>query len=371
MRSRGTIGATGNGSASLLPNARTSVDTGSEMSDMQEAAAPVTILDSRPVPLGGLRAMTVHRTLPQRGRSLIGSWCFLDHYGPDNVEATGGMFVPRHPHTGLATVSWLFSGEIDHLDSGGNAARVRPGELNLMIAGRGITHQELSVPDTTLLHGVQLWYALPDATRFSDNAFIHYVPQVVDLGDASARVFIGELCGSISPVDTRTPELLGAEITLQPHASLRLQVRADFEHGVLAESGTVAVNGTEIAHRSLGYVGVGATTLTVTTGAAAARIVLLGGVPLGEQIVMWWNFIGRNHDEIVEFRERYQAELGFEEPAASGAPGSGMHSDAGRPRHAAPASAAGAAPLFGRFPADAPAPLPAPPLPLSRLVPRG
>ena len=115
----------------------------------------VEILTPREVPLGGPRAMTVRRTLPQRNRSLIGAWCFLDHYGPDHVSDSGGMSVPPHPHTGLQTVSWLFTGEIEHRDSAGHHAMVRPGELNLMTAGRGISHSEVSTPDTTTLHGAR------------------------------------------------------------------------------------------------------------------------------------------------------------------------------------------------------------------------
>lgn len=314
-----------------------------------ELCTAVEVLEPREVPLGGLRAMTVHRTLPQRQRSLVGAWCFLDHYGPDDVALTGGMQVPRHPHTGLATVSWLFTGGIDHLDSGGNTARVEPGSLNLMIAGRGITHQELSTANTTSLHGVQLWYALPEATRFSDNYFERYTPEPVEVSGASARVFIGELLGSASPVDTRTPDLLGAEILLDPGAQLTLTVRRDFEHAVLAENAQVTVNGTRTPHRSLAYVPVGADTIEVVAGDEAARLILLGGVPLGEQIVMWWNFVGRSHDEIVEFRRRYQSELGFEPADAL---------DTGKP------------PLFGEFPPGTPAPLPAPPAPIARLRPR-
>lgn len=315
-----------------------------------EPCAGVEVLEPRLVPLGGLRAMTVHRTLPQRSRSLVGAWCFLDHYGPDDVSDTGGMQVRRHPHTGLATVSWLFSGRIDHLDSGGTAAAVLPGELNLMIAGRGITHQELSSADTSVLHGVQLWYALPEATRFDENAFVHYAPEPVRVDGMTARVFIGELLGSISPVDTRTPELLGAELLLDPGASVEFAVRPDFEHALLAETNGVRLNGRAVEHRSLGYVAPGSDVLRVEAGPQGARAMLLGGVPFGEQILMWWNFVGREHDEIVEYRRRYQAELGFE-PAD--------------PRDA------GKRPLFGEFPADAPEPIPAPVMPLTRLRPRG
>ncbi|WP_105565268.1 pirin family protein [Microbacterium halophytorum] len=316
-----------------------------------EPCTDVEILSPREVPLGGPRAMSVWRTLPQRRRSLIGAWCFVDAYGPDDVSATGGMFVPRHPHTGLATVSWLFAGEIDHLDSGGNAASVRPGELNLMIAGRGITHQEISTPDTRALHGVQLWYALPEETRFSENQFAHFSPEPVSAGPGvTARVFIGSLAGASSPVETRTPDLLGAELVLAPGSSARLTVRADFEHGLLAETGDIRVNGTTTAHRELAYVPTGADALDLSAGPSGARVVLLGGVPLGEQIVMWWNFVGRGHDEIAEFRRRYQAELGFE-PA---------HPDDAEKR-----------PLFGDFPEGQPAPLPAPALPNAQLRPRG
>ncbi|MFC7764802.1 pirin family protein [Leucobacter soli] len=257
---------------------------------------------------------------------------------------------PRHPHTGLATVSWLFTGRIDHLDSGGNAAEVRPGELNLMIAGRGITHQEISTPGTRVLHGVQLWYALPEATRFSEHHFAHYAPEPVAAPGLTAQVFIGELLGSASPVDTRTPELLGAELLLEPGASVSLPVRPDFEYGVLAESADISVNGSTTPHRSLAYVPTGSDTLRIEAGAEGTRALLLGGTPLGEQIIMWWNFVGRTHDEIVEYRRRYQAEIGLEPTDVQ---------DAGEPA------------LFGPFPDGQRAPLPAPVLPLTRLKPRG
>lgn len=315
-----------------------------------EPCTSVEVLTPRLVPLGGLRAMTVYRTLPQRARSLVGAWCFLDHYGPDDVSETGGMHVPRHPHTGLSTVSWLFTGGIDHLDSGGVAAEVLPGELNLMLAGRGITHQEISTPHTKLLHGVQLWYALPDSHRFEENGFEHYAPEPVQVEGMTASVFIGELLGSVSPVDTRTTPLLGAELLIEPGASVSIAVRPDFEHAVLAESAALVVNGMPLEHRSLAYVPTGSDTLTITAGETRSRVLLLGGVPFGEQIVMWWNFIGRDHDEIVEFRRRYQAELGFE---------------AEDPRDA------GKRPLFGEYREGQPRPIPAPVLPLTRLNPRG
>lgn len=171
------------------------------------------MLPYRDVPLGGPRAMPVRRSLPQRARSLIGAWCFVDHYGPDDVSATGGMTVPGHPHTGLQTVTWLFTGEVEHRDTTGAHTFVRPGQLNLMTAGAGIAHSEYSTPAATVLHGAQLWVALPAAHRFADPGLAHYEPPVFDVGGAAVRVFLGTLFGQASPVPVYSP-LTGAEVTV-------------------------------------------------------------------------------------------------------------------------------------------------------------
>ncbi|MFI8194262.1 pirin family protein [Streptomyces sp. NPDC085946] len=263
----------------------------------------VEVLTARQVPLGGPRAMPVRRTLPQRTRTLIGAWCFADHYGPDDVSLTGGMDVAPHPHTGLQTVSWLFSGEIEHRDSLGSHAFVRPGELNLMTGGHGISHSEVSTPRTTVLHGVQLWVALPDEHRHTERDFQHYVPAPVPLDGGTARVFLGALAGDTSPVRTFTP-LLGAELSVDPHATVTLDVDPDFEHGVLVDTGDVRLDGTVLKPTELGCTAPGRDTLTLANeGPQAARVVLLGGPPFGEEIVMWWNFIGRSHDDIVRARD--------------------------------------------------------------------
>ncbi|MCP3427035.1 pirin family protein, partial [Rothia sp. AR01] len=179
---------------------------------------PLEMLPPREVPLGGPRAMGVRRVLPQRERSLVGAWCFLDSYGPEDVAA-GGMRVARHPHTGLATVSWLFEGRIDHLDSAGNWATVRPGEVHLMNAGAGITHQEFSTADTGVLHGVQLWYAFPDRARFSEPSLASHRPEPVLGPGYAALVFAGTLLGASSPIRTHLP-LTGADLRLEPGARL-------------------------------------------------------------------------------------------------------------------------------------------------------
>lgn len=271
--------------------------------------SPVEVLVPRAVPLGGPRAMTVRRTLPQRQRSLIGAWCFVDHYGPDDTAATGGMDVPPHPHTGLATVSWLFTGEVEHRDSHGVHAVVRPGELNLMTGGRGIAHSEVSTPDTAVLHGVQLWVALPAHARDAPRDFAHHVPAPVDLGGGTARVFLGHLAGVTSPVPTATP-LLGAELLLEPGARVVLAVDETFEHGLLVERGRVTLQGRELEPAELGVVPAGRWRLDIVAAGPAtdpARVLLLGGPPFGEEIVMWWNFVARSHDEIVAFRAEWEA----------------------------------------------------------------
>jgi quercetin 2,3-dioxygenase len=181
----------------------------------------IEVLRPREVPLGGPRALRVRRTLPQRHRSLIGAWCFADHYGPHDVRDSAGMDVPPHPHTGLQTVSWLFHGEIEHRDSAGVHQLVRPGELNLMTAGAGICHSEVSTASTTILHGVQLWVALPDSGRNTARDFDHFVPEPVSLDGATVRVFLGELGGERSPVHTFTP-LLGAQVDLAAGARVEL-----------------------------------------------------------------------------------------------------------------------------------------------------
>ncbi|TDQ46372.1 pirin family protein [Actinorugispora endophytica] len=322
-----------------VPSVITCAETGT--------AARASVLSPRAVPLGGPRAMTVRRTLPQRSRSLIGAWCFVDHFGPDDVAATGGMHVPPHPHTALQTVTWLFSGEVEHRDTVGTHSFVRPGEVNLMTAGRGIAHSEDSTPATTVLHGAQLWVALPDATRGTAPAFEHHAPPELVGDGARTRVFVGSLMGHSSPVRTYSP-LVGAEITLDPGASLTVGAREDFEYGVLVDTGDVTADGTPGTAGELLYLPPGAAELVLRAGASGpARVLLLGGEPLGEEIVMWWNFIGRDHDEVVALRERWQ--------------------------HEARASLEGPTPgaRFGDFPAVWSEALPAPDLPNARLRPRG
>jgi quercetin 2,3-dioxygenase len=264
------------------------------------------VLPYRSVPLGGPRAMPVRRSLPQRAQTLIGAWCFVDHYGPDDVSGTGGMVVPGHPHTGLQTASWLFAGEVEHRDTAGHHAFVRPGQLNLMTAGFGIAHSEYSTPETTVLHGAQLWIALPEADRFADPGFTHYEPPVIEVEGARILVFLGRLFGQTSPVPTYST-LVGAEVTLAPGHSLDVEVDPGHEHGFLCDSGRLAVGGAVARPGEIVFHPAGASAITLgASPSAPTRVLVLGGEPFGEQIVMWWNFIGRSHEEVVGFRDDWQ-----------------------------------------------------------------
>jgi redox-sensitive bicupin YhaK (pirin superfamily) len=261
-----------------------------------------TVLDARVVPLGGLRGMAVARTLPNRELPTVGAWCFLDHFGPD----TDPMSVLPHPHTGLQTVTWLFSGEVRHRDSVGSDVVVRPGELDVMTSGAGIAHSELSpVPMTAPLHGLQLWVALPDSVRDGAGTFGHHA----DLphhrsATLDATVLVGTLGGTTSPATVHSP-LVGAQIDLLPGSST-LELDPTFEHAVLVIDGEVAVDGIPVSPGPLVYLGSGRERLRLDAG-TNARLMLIGGAPWREPLVMWWNFVAREHDEIVAARAAWES----------------------------------------------------------------
>lgn len=262
-------------------------------------------LDPRIVKLTTRTGIDIRRTLPHRHIRTIGAWCFVDHYGP--TEQFDAMSVAAHPHAGLQTVSWLFSGEVEHRDSLGSIQNVAPGELNLMTSGRGIAHSELSINDQTLLHGVQLWTVLPDQDRNMQPSFDHYgdLP-VFTREDATIRLFIGEFLGHISLAKVFSP-LLAAEIDIPAGSSTSLPTNKNFEYGILVVTGEVNANGNSVHLGQLHYVPAGKTGLTLASP-IGAKLLLLGGEPFKEKIVMWWNFIARSHDEIVEMRDAWQSQ---------------------------------------------------------------
>jgi hypothetical protein len=242
----------------------------------------------------------VRRLLPLRRRRSVGAWCFVDHYGPLSVDGVAGMQVPPHPHIGLQTVTWLIEGNIRHRDSLGNEQMIRPGQLNLMTAGRGIAHAEES-PDghDPGLHGVQLWLALPDADRHTAPDFEHHADlPATGFGGLTARVFTGSLAGVSSPARVFSP-VVGAEISAGDDAHGTVPLTPGHEHVIFIGYGTAAANGTRLTTGSLLYLPPGRDA-AVIDARAGTRMFLLGGEPLGESLLMWWNFVGRTPEEISQ-----------------------------------------------------------------------
>lgn len=254
------------------------------------------LLEPREVPLGGPRAMLVRRTLPHRALRTVGPFCFVDHYGPSSGD---DMVVPPHPHTGLQTVSWLLTGAVDHRDSIGSVQRIRPGELNLMTSGHGVVHSEYRA-EAGPLHGIQLWVALPDSDRHQPPHFEHHaeLPRAAG-GGLTATVVMGEQYGATSPAATYSP-LVCTELRLSPGHHV-VPVDTSFEHGLLLVDGDLDVDGVEVPHGSMLFRPPGAATLPLQSGAGSV-VLLIGGEPFGEELLMWWNFVGRTHDEIVAAR---------------------------------------------------------------------
>jgi quercetin 2,3-dioxygenase len=271
------------------------VDAELDVAQTPAAADGLELTDAREARVGG---MAVRRLLPLRLRRSVGAWCFVDHYGPMSVDGVAGMLVPPHPHIGLQTVTWLISGNVLHRDSLGSEQMIRPGQLNLMTAGRGIAHAEESPTEhDPSLHGVQLWVALPDASRRTEPAFSHHAElPSVGLGGFAATVFVGSLGGARSPALTFS-EIVGAEIAASRDSSARIPVAAAHEHAIFVATGSAEVAGTTLRPGQLLYLPPGRDQVGVSAP-AESRLFLLGGVPLGERLLMWWNFVARTPEEI-------------------------------------------------------------------------
>ena len=267
----------------------------------------VDVLEARKAAVGD--GTEVRRLLPQRTLRTVGAWCILDHYGPDDVSIGPGMQVPPHPHIGLQTASWLFEGLVLHRDSLGCRQLIRPGELNLMTAGRGIAHSEESPAGRpAVLHGLQLWIALPQQDRFTEPRFAHHgdLPVVREgRGDgATVTVVIGEHRGQRSPAEVFTP-LVGFEVAVPGGGEYVLPVRQDFEYGVVAADGPAVVAGALIAPGLLAHLPPGRSEIRFSPagGRGPTRFFVVGGVPFGERLLMWWNFVARTGEEIAQARE--------------------------------------------------------------------
>lgn len=324
------------------------------------------LLEAREVPLGGVRAMEVHRSLPQRALPMVGAWCFLDRFGPQ----TALMRVEPHPHIGLQTVTWPFVGDVRHRDTLGSDVIVQRGALNIMTSGAGIAHSEYSVgADAVPLDALQLWVALPDSRRHGGPDFErHENLPVVDVGGgARATVVVGSFAGATSPATMYTP-IVGAEVHLPAGTRTTLPLDAAWEYALVAVEGAALVHTgvaaspgaseatdasraahslpAEVALRDQGllYLGIGRDEIVITAESDVTLFVL-GGEPFEADIVMWWNFVGRTHEEIVAACDAWQAEA---EPAVADAPGA----------------------RFGRVAGHGDTRIPAPPMPAVRLTTR-
>jgi redox-sensitive bicupin YhaK (pirin superfamily) len=260
------------------------------------------VVDARESLVGGL---TVRRSLPKARRRTVGAWCFVDHFGPLSVEADGGIDIGPHPHAGLATVTYLLDGQVLHRDSLGSEQVIRPGQLNLMTAGAGLSHAEEPTGHYRgTLHGVQLWVAQPEATRHGQPAFEHHeqLPRV-ELDGADATVLVGSLAGASSSARQDTP-LMGAALDLRPGA-LELALEPSDEHLLVVLEGLLVLEDQPVGAGQSAYLGNGRSEVTLLAP-EGARLLLLGGEPFEEQIVMWWNFVGRSRDELAEAARQWE-----------------------------------------------------------------
>lgn len=280
------------------------------MSDLQ---SEIQSLPARETELGSLRIL---RALPRRQRRTVGAWCFLDRYGPLSFSSGLPMDVAPHPHIGLQTVSWLLQGEIIHRDSLGYEALMRAGQLNLMTSGKGIAHSEETPPmNSGTLDGVQLWVALPSGKRDLAPNFNHHASlPVLDFAAGTVIVIVGTLSGETSPAQMFSP-IVGAEIAFKTREPLLLPVRRDFEHALLVLQGDASLNNRRLEGSTLHYLGTNRDELHLA-GPAGSRVLLIGGEPFNDPIVMWWNFVATTREEIAQAREDWISHQRFGEVKA-------------------------------------------------------
>jgi redox-sensitive bicupin YhaK (pirin superfamily) len=275
------------------------------------------ILEELPGRLTDLGGLPIRRLLPRAKRRLVGPWCFLDSYGPLSFGSGKPMDVPPHPHIGLQTVSWLVEGELVHNDSLGLTGAAAPGVLNLMTAGSGIAHAEETPPaNSGRLRGIQAWIALPEAHRGAPPAFDqHAALPVVPLEGGRARVLMGELAGARSPARAFS-EIVAAEVVAEPGGRVAVPLQAGFEHALVPLFGSCRLDGRQLAVDTLYYAGSNRRELVFEIDGEPSRVLLLGGAPFGETILMWWNFVARSAEEIVAARDDWQAGRRFGDVSA-------------------------------------------------------
>jgi redox-sensitive bicupin YhaK (pirin superfamily) len=270
----------------------------------QHAPSPtIERIAARRAEIGG--SITVQRVLPVRERRTIGAWCFLDHAGPALFKAGGGMRVGAHPHIGLQTFTWLIEGEVLHRDSLGNAQVIRPGQVNLMTAGHGIAHSEESLPGERRLHAAQLWIALPESVADCAPAFEHYPTLPVwDQGGCHLTLLAGSYAGHTAPTRLYSP-LVGIDLFSPQGAAIELPLDPAFEYGILPLTGGIHLGGQHFAANEMAYLGCGRQAVGLDL-APDTRLLLIGGEPQREEIIIWWNFVGHSKAGIAQAQRDWE-----------------------------------------------------------------
>ena len=287
-----------------------SQEIGSECGAFESDQPTITAYANRETSLGSLH---ISRALPIRERRLVGPWCFLDRFGPVSFSDEKPMNVPPHPHIGLQTVSWLLEGEVLHTDSLNSEATVRPGGVNVMTAGYGIAHAEETPPNHSgLLNGVQLWVALPDQHRETPPSFTHVaqVP-IFESKTSLAKVFAGTL-GNVTAPDLYFSEILGAEITLYPGQISTFELNPLFEHAVLLLNGDGELENQPLSPNTLYYLSPSREGLEINSH-TGCKLLLIGGQPFPNKILMWWNFVARTPEEIRQAKSDWDTHQRFGE----------------------------------------------------------
>lgn len=267
------------------------------------AEQPILSIPVRSAEVGGI---PISRALPTRERRTVGPWCFLDHAGPTVFTGDScGMDVGPHPHTGLQTFTWMIEGEVLHLDSLGSEQVIRPGQVNLMTAGRGITHTEQSIGSSRRLHAAQLWIALPAAQASMAPRFDHYpdLPKWQH-GGVNHTLLVGDVAPYRSPVFSLSP-LVALDLHWQEAGTLSLPLKEEFEMGFLPLIGTFELNGEKFSPNEFAYLGSQRRKIELTASKDSKGL-LIGGAVLNEGIVMWWNFVGHSKADIFQAQQDWQ-----------------------------------------------------------------
>ncbi|MDW5498615.1 pirin family protein [Pseudomonas lundensis] len=286
-----------------MSNSRPTYSSSSRDCPVVDGIRQIQRIAVRNAEVGGIE---INRALPTRERRTVGAWCFLDHAGPSVFSGSSpGMDVGPHPHIGLQTFTWMIEGEVLHRDSLGSEQVIRPGQVNLMTAGRGIAHTEQSTGEERRLHSAQLWIALPAEHANMAPRFDHYPDLPCWLRDGVKQtLLVGEFEQYRSPVLTLSP-LIAIDLEWQADGYLQLPLREDFEIGVLPLIGSFEVNDEDFSSDEFAYLGKNLNRIGLRAR-KGSRALLIGGLPLNEEILIWWNFVGHNKQDIAQAQRDWE-----------------------------------------------------------------